>query len=222
MTFPLLALALVVRAQAPSRELPWGALQARPPAQGAQAMEVIDLLQLAPLLEEMKARRAAGEPPSASLQSDAVTRVVAASLAADQAMAAIDGERLQIGELRLWAQARQDERVKALNLAIGVFSVGTAVGTGLTIADKTAKAGNIVGTAAGVLGAVLSFIALRSPAQLRTPFGVSSRMLAPFFGEPAAPEYYPPSSGAIRLVFLPVRHGRAGMSFSPDGATPAS
>jgi hypothetical protein len=192
MTLPLLMLALVVGAQAPPREVPWGALQARPPAHGAEALEVIDLLHLAPLLEKMKALRDAGEPPSASLQSEAVTRVLAASLTADQVMAAIDDERLQIGELRLWAQARQDEHVKALNLAIGVFSVGTAVGTGLTIADKTAKAGNIVGTAAGVLGAVLSFLALRSPAQLRAPFGVSSRMLAPFFGEPAAPESYPP------------------------------
>jgi hypothetical protein len=168
---------------APAEELP------------AEVREVVALLALAPMIDRLRERPPAGEELQAqAIRSEIAVRVLEAALAADQVIARLAAEQADLGELHSWLEAREAAHTTRLNVAVGILSAGTAVGTGLTIFDRTARSGAIVGTVAGVLGAGASLLAARSPGPSRPPITVSSTMLAPFFGQPpsTSPPSYPP------------------------------
>jgi hypothetical protein len=167
------------------------------PRDTPEVREVATLLGLAPS-HQRPAQPAPAPDPSASAallaqeiaRSEILARIVLASEQADQAIASISEEQAQILEVQSWIIAKQGAYTTRLNTAVAILAGGAAVGTGLTIFDRTARAGAIVGTVAGVIGAGAAVVASRSSALARPPIPVTVTMLGPFLAG-AAPSAYP-------------------------------
>lgn len=180
---------------------------AGPPAtSGADAVaftpeerEVIELLGIAEPVEELREARAEAQRSGVTelrardllLRSPIATRVFEALLDIDRALEALDTERHEVQEARAWVQTVEERHTHILDIAVGVLAGGAAVGTGLTLFDRTTRAGTIVGTAAGVVGTVVALMATRPPRNPMPPLTISSGMLGPFLGRPG-PSPYPP------------------------------
>jgi hypothetical protein len=172
------ALALLLIAGAP----------APPPITDEAAAEMVELLGIASMVRRLP--EVAGEE-ELRLRLEIDARIAGAVIDLDQVNAALDREHTDVEEMREWGMARQTKHVDTLNLTVGILAGGAAIGTGLTISDRTSHAGAIVGTVAGVAGCVVSLLAARGAKRPRPPFTVGSRMLAPFFG--GSPDgLYPP------------------------------
>jgi hypothetical protein len=185
-----------------------GARGAGPPT--PELREIEALLGLGPMLARLAALRVPpprtdataeeAEGRSLSLRWEIASRLLAAGFEVDRVIAAIDRERAGLEELAAWSRASQERQARRerraallpsfdMDLGLGVLALGAALGTGLGAFDETARAGAIVGTLAGVLGADTSL--LTGGERARAPVAVPSRMLGPCLGE-APDALYPP------------------------------
>lgn len=165
-----------------------------------ETQEIIDLLDLAPLFDEWDALSEAPAGPAApqgaarrlDLQREIDERVVETAFEVDQVVDAIDGERADLQEVVSWGGTQRDRHLTRLDIAVGILASGAAFGSALSIFDETTRAGTIVSFVAGAVGAGVTLLATRAPAQTRPPYAVKSRMLGPYFGLVPPAELYPP------------------------------
>ena len=161
---------------------------ARPVA--PDAAEAAGLLGLEHSLEAVRAEGTARAPPSS--REEITRRVLQASFEADSAIAQIQEEQAAVAEVLGALQSEHDARLGTLNLAAGVFAAGAAVGTAMTLDDRTATAGTWITTVASGVGAALALYAALAPGTGTPPVRARSNLLAPFFGRPLVAGSYPP------------------------------
>jgi hypothetical protein len=153
---------------------------AAPAGESARAPVADGVAEVAALLG---ADAAALATPAA--RARAGSRAIAGVFQADAAIAALDDERARLQELLSWGQAARDRHVTTLNVGVGLFATGAAVGSTMQLWDSTDRAGTIVGAAAGLLGAAASLLATRAPDRSRAPSSVGPGLLGPYLATPA-------------------------------------
>jgi hypothetical protein len=161
-----------------------------------EAAQVADEIGVAPFLDQLVRKRAAGSPislESLAVRQEITEKILAASLDIDSVNAVIDSEVDQIRGIRADLQAKRDKAQNIINIASivtgGAFG---AVTSALQFKPSTVNLGNGIGVAGGAGSVVLSLIGIHTQGGGRRPLGDSPRMLARFLGrQPDAMEAIP-------------------------------
>jgi hypothetical protein len=166
----------------------------------SEAAQIADQIGVAPFLDQLGRRRAAGSPislESLAVRQEITEKILAASLDIDSVNAIIDAEVDQLRSIRADLQAKRDKAQNIINVASivtgGAFG---AVTSALQFKPSTVNLGNGIGVAGGAGSVVLSLIGIHTQGGGRRPLGDSPRMLARFFGRQpdaieAIPSVYP-------------------------------
>jgi len=160
-----------------------------------EAAQVAEQIGIAPLLIQLKSKRAAGSPldlETFTVRQEITERVLAASLDIDSVNAVIDSEVDQITSIRADIQAKREKAQNIINIAsVLTGGVAGAVTSAMQFKPSTVNLGNGIGVGGGAGSVVLSIVGMRMRGG-RRPLGDSPRMLARFFGrEPGAIEAIP-------------------------------
>lgn len=160
-----------------------------------EAAQIAEQIGMAPLLTQLKSKRAAGSPldlETLTVRQEITERVLAASLDIDSVNAVIDSEVDQITSIRADIQAKREKAQKIINIAsVLTGGVAGAVTSAMQFKPSTVNLGNGIGVGGGAGSVVLSIVGMRMQGG-RRPLGDSPRMLARFFGrEPGAIEAIP-------------------------------
>ena len=128
-----------------------------------------------------------------SLRQEITEQVLTVSLEADGAIAEIDSELTEIGEIQADLQAKRDKIMNINAVASIVTSGGLGVvATALQFKDTTANLGNGIGVASGAASIVLSVLGLHQQKGGKGQFGIAPNMLAmPLGKEPGFHSTYP-------------------------------
>jgi hypothetical protein len=154
-----------------------------------EVAEIARLVHVEPIVEALHHEK---NPAALSPLRDELTRrVLLASLEADSAIAQVHEERSVLVDLMNAIGSERDARVGILTVAAGVFAAGAAVGTGMTLNDKTTTAGIWMTTITSGIGAVLTIYAALAPGAGTPSLHTHSNLLAPFFEQPLVFGSYP-------------------------------
>jgi hypothetical protein len=162
----------------------------------AEAAQVAEEIGVAPLLDQLSTKRAAGLPmslESLAVRQEITERVLAASLDVDSVNAIIDSEVEQIRGIRADLQAQRDKAQNIINIAsIVTGGLAGAITSALQFKPNTVNLGNGIGVAGGAGSVLLSIVGIHKQGGGRRSLSDSPRMLARFFGrQPDATEAIP-------------------------------
>lgn len=185
------------------------------------APTVVEVVGVAPALEQLGALSSRGEDSSATavaLREQVMEHVLLASFDVDETLGRIDAEAAHASNSRSVLEAQKERRNAELNIA--TFAVSGALGTAGSAMQLTSSlnhAGSALGVGAGAAALILSTVQLKAHGNAKRVLLSPYNMLAEVLGQtPNAVSRYPP------LVVAYLHSPAAQDGQLPDGVAPES